>query len=645
MMNISVCLIVKNEENNIARCLQSVKHIAKEIIVVDTGSTDDTVNIAKKTGAKVFHYQWENNFANARNYALEQAGGNWIMFLDADEYIVAGAAGEELTGFIAKIHGNRKIDGIACVIENTEGVDGSLKSTDRIVRIFRNSRSVRYKGRIHECVYKNDGLLMSVIAAKEAIYIRHSGYTNANVIEKIKRNLLLLEEDISQGDIGNLTYYYLCHSYLVLEQYEQAINYAHKALEHGVISTTTVAHKPYVVLIQSLLQLYECNQDDVRVIVDAALEKYPRHPEILKCLGDYCQKSGRFSLALTAYLEAIKAQDCFNDTNLANDFFMELSQVHANIAAIYEKMNNHIKCLDHYMLALKYDKGNQLAFDGLILVVRGQKNGEIVYFLNSLYDIHAEPDIGFLVKRLSALKVTRVFAYYEQIWTEQFHHPEYIDMNFFLRRQFDQAYQFFAAYFCQSGDYGAELLAVVSALLGGNPAWIEPMLEKMNGSLAKIVKAYFSPDENDLLTPAELPYFTDLVLNFCHFSDDRQMNKLLNIGLISWPGYITVNIAGTLVKQGLYVFALNLYLHCLLKTDLKAGLAKDVFCLAGFCCYKLRDFQQAVEFFEKGLQAGYAANDISEYLAWVYTQCDDAGVHQKIEYLRTIYHPEPLFQA
>ena len=86
-VRLSQCMIVKNEERNIERVLSCAKDYAFEQIVVDTGSTDRTVELAKNMGAKVFHYEWINDFAAARNYAIEQASGNWLLILDADEYI------------------------------------------------------------------------------------------------------------------------------------------------------------------------------------------------------------------------------------------------------------------------------------------------------------------------------------------------------------------------------------------------------------------------------------------------------------------------------------------------------------------------------------------------------------------------------
>ena len=91
-VKLSQCMIVKNEETNIRKALSWAKDIAFEQIVVDTGSTDRTVEIAEEMGAKIYHFEWIDDFSAAKNYAIEQAKGSWIAFLDADEYMEPEAA-------------------------------------------------------------------------------------------------------------------------------------------------------------------------------------------------------------------------------------------------------------------------------------------------------------------------------------------------------------------------------------------------------------------------------------------------------------------------------------------------------------------------------------------------------------------------
>ena len=92
-MKISACYIVKNEQENIRRSIESLKNQYDELIVIDTGSEDGTVDVVRSLGGKVFVYPWQDDFAAARNFALAKATGDWLIFLDADEYFTAATAG------------------------------------------------------------------------------------------------------------------------------------------------------------------------------------------------------------------------------------------------------------------------------------------------------------------------------------------------------------------------------------------------------------------------------------------------------------------------------------------------------------------------------------------------------------------------
>src|SRR3989338_8433001 len=94
MVRLSACLIVKNESLILSRCLESLRSFVDEIIVVDTGSTDNTMEIARSYDAQVKHFTWIDNFSAARNESLRHASGDWILYIDADEVVNVANAGK-----------------------------------------------------------------------------------------------------------------------------------------------------------------------------------------------------------------------------------------------------------------------------------------------------------------------------------------------------------------------------------------------------------------------------------------------------------------------------------------------------------------------------------------------------------------------
>jgi len=208
MIRLSQCMIVKNEEKNIERALGWAKSIAFERIVVDTGSTDRTVELAEKMGATVHHFAWIDDFAAAKNFAIEKATGNWIAFLDADEYFTAEDA-KAVVPLLKQIHSEPKLReeflAINCPWVQLDD-QGKPFGIDEQVRLFRNVPSVRYVGKIHEKL----SLEVANVVRAENISIMHTGYSRAAYTEtdKAERNVDMLRGELAvRPDDLNLKVY------------------------------------------------------------------------------------------------------------------------------------------------------------------------------------------------------------------------------------------------------------------------------------------------------------------------------------------------------------------------------------------------------------------------------------------------------
>jgi hypothetical protein len=145
-VSISLCMIVMNEEKFLAKALENVRPYVHELIIVDGGSTDKTVEIAKRFGAKVFQRKWNDNYGSQRNHSLSKATKEWVLVMDADETYET-----KLLLSLQKFAKNRMgIDMFAFPRKNY--LDGKQTSSypDRQYRFFKNIKSIRYKGRMHE---------------------------------------------------------------------------------------------------------------------------------------------------------------------------------------------------------------------------------------------------------------------------------------------------------------------------------------------------------------------------------------------------------------------------------------------------------------------------------------------------------------
>ena len=182
---VSVCMIVKNEEDNIAQCLSSVKDVVDEIVVVDTGSCDNTIAIAQSLGAKTFSCAWEDNFSIPRNISLDHAQGEWILMLDADEHL-----DQESRAEVRKLTGSRDVLGYRVLIQlHPEWTEM------RSVRLFRNIPALRFAGVYHEELQTTEDMRNNSLI--QTIKIIHKPFSPDDFNRKYERNIRMLKKHIS----------------------------------------------------------------------------------------------------------------------------------------------------------------------------------------------------------------------------------------------------------------------------------------------------------------------------------------------------------------------------------------------------------------------------------------------------------------
>ncbi|MFB5269091.1 glycosyltransferase [Paenibacillus enshidis] len=211
---LSLCMIVKNEEKWLPRCLESVKGVVDEIIIVDTGSTDRTKEIAQEFGAAVHDFEWNDSFADARNYGLEQAKGEWILWLDADEEVDAEGR-EHLRDVLSQqecFFGRIKVVNYY----GTFPVSYDRSHIMNQYRLFRNDPQLRFAGAIHEQLDIEALDLPRNSVFMLPVTLHHYGYLEETVEEKGKkeRNLRLLEKALeAENHDPWLDYHYASELY------------------------------------------------------------------------------------------------------------------------------------------------------------------------------------------------------------------------------------------------------------------------------------------------------------------------------------------------------------------------------------------------------------------------------------------------
>ncbi len=288
---VSCCVIAKNEEREIERCIRSAAVLADEVIVYDTGSTDATVSIARGLGAKVIEGEWRNDFAWARNQTLAHARGRWIFWLDADETLAGDVA--ELRTRLADPLLPYEAYSIRIVSPTGSGLSVSEHFANRV---FKRATS-HWRGALHETVWLRDGSRTSYSIRAGEIHLDHSGYLDQTMGEKRKgeRNLEVASHNHSAGHQAEVALH-KARSQLLLGEYEAARGLCRRAVVGSEIPS--LEKFAYLVIIDSSRALGEY-QEAYRAI--EALDTTGAHPFIgLEQRSRCLLEEGRFAEALEA---------------------------------------------------------------------------------------------------------------------------------------------------------------------------------------------------------------------------------------------------------------------------------------------------------------------------------------------------------
>ncbi|WP_177177402.1 glycosyltransferase [Bacillus sp. MUM 116] len=218
MISLSLCMIVKNEEETLNRCLDSVKNIVDEIIIVDTGSTDRTVEIAKQYGCNIYHFQWVDDFSAARNFAFSHAQNEYILTMDADDVF-----SEAEIGKLEELKQNLPTTIDAVTMKYLAGFDesGNVLVSLRQVRIVKREKQFKWHGAVHEYLEVHGNLLHSDIAI-----------THKRMHKNSDRNLKIFEQRQKNGSTFTpRDLYYYANELYDHQQYKKAIKFYHKFLQ------------------------------------------------------------------------------------------------------------------------------------------------------------------------------------------------------------------------------------------------------------------------------------------------------------------------------------------------------------------------------------------------------------------------------
>ena len=398
-------MIVKNEEKNIRRALSWGKDIMCEQIVVDTGSSDRTVEIAREMGAKIFFFPWINDFAAAKNFAIDQAKGDWIAFLDADESFTPEDAGKipEILEYVGE-----DVDGLLTGIVDLDE-NNHMTSGGTMIRFFANRPDLRYVGKIHEHLVRKGSAGLHLTDATEQLAFLHTGYQEQVNKEKSKfeRNRDIILEVLKQ-DPENCDYLgYLGDTYSSAGKYEEARKAYQKAVaampeKLGVYDQRSSYTYTNLLRITQVLKIPET---EVEAVYKEAVEKLPKEPDFDCVMGEWYWGKGQCEKAVQMYEIAIAKLETYGTVNRGIITTSRLSQMYECLGEGFRKLKDYQKAVRYCVIVLNTDHKAMSALLTLInCLTENQASAEDVFLLlGKIYDYSDVKDKVILLRAAMAM--------------------------------------------------------------------------------------------------------------------------------------------------------------------------------------------------------------------------------------------------
>lgn len=335
MLPISVCIIAKNEEQNIEKCLKPLRVYDWEIIVVDTGSTDRTKEIAMRYADKVVDYVWVQDFSAARNFSIECASYDTILFIDSDEYLME----IDIDVILSLVRTYPEAVGLLSRQNHYQMNGTDSVYVDLVERLF-SRKYYHYEGIIHEQVVLKEPAKYSYNTYQIPLVFNHSGYNGSDeeLREKAYRNISLLKKDLERHPDNPYTYFQIGQAYNMIHDDENACLYYDKGLSYDVNPDAEYVQMMVIGYGYALLHL---NREEEALGLCNVYDTFAGSADFLTLMGLIYLRNEQY---VKAMLEFVKALSCENAHVVgANSFIPSY-----NLGLINEMMGEKEMALAYY---------------------------------------------------------------------------------------------------------------------------------------------------------------------------------------------------------------------------------------------------------------------------------------------------------
>ena len=529
-IKLSACTIARNEAKNIAKSINSYKDYVDEIVIIDTGSIDDTVDVAKKNGAKVLNYEWTNDFSAAKNFALDNCSGDWVIFLDADEWFDGNTAANIKKAITSTV--KEGYSAVACKLVNFAD-ESEILEVGSTLRVFKKDKNIRFERAIHEVLFDKEKNEPLPSLYSDLIVINHSGYMRKVLANKAKRNKMLLDKTFAAGKSAPIDYFYGLRENLNINV--EMADYFYKLIKsvpdyREKISQYNIGPSlddNMIKLVNKLPNKYSF-EERLELLKDAQTF-FPDNP-----IFKYYEYNMFYEInrkrAILALHEAVKLAESFEKNNpaSANSFYDKAGDTFVVLGEYELLTGDKSKALEYFVKAVKFEYFNLRALLGILYVIGEQKSEDIVLFINSIYNTEDKEVLKFLEESLRLTKFHDTFLYYFVKYNKKFNE---VDSSFFTSRlimeKYDEIIDLYINVFNESKDIRALIFVAAAIIIGNRKDKYTELSGNISPIFSKIINAYFNDDEKVSLDEVEYNFAFDIFKEIAFLANKETLKKYI----------------------------------------------------------------------------------------------------------------------
>ena len=364
-------MIVKDEELFLRDCLKSVKDIVNQIVVVDTGSADLTIDIAKEYGAEIYHFPWCGDFSAARNESLKYATGDWILWMDADERLSPEST-ENLLGILK----SEELPVVYKVNIHSIWWDNSTVQVSSALRIFNNKKGMYFSGRIHEQVIC--GASGENAERRDSnILIHHLGYglDPKATKRKNRRNRELLEQMVKESPYSAYAHYTMAQHYSMTDEPETALNHYEKAYRLNQFDKSMTASL-LSTMAESHVKL--SNYEIAKRFCEMSIKMMPIQVGGYYLLYEIANKQNNYKDAIT-WLKKLYEQNKelkLSKKRISTDILIDEDRILYTMGLLYLKSGNTDKAIYYYERVYQNKKDHTALLEEMVNIYTQTENFE-----------------------------------------------------------------------------------------------------------------------------------------------------------------------------------------------------------------------------------------------------------------------------